>query len=198
MKKVPVAELNRKIIHLGSVFIPISYIWYVKEQNTMILIMICLFTISMIIDLLRIKLGILNNFFKYFFSKMLREGEANGQITGASWLLLGSLLTIMFFPIYIAVPALIYLTIGDSFAALVGKAFPYGRVGTKSITGSLTGIIFSSIVALKLNEVLPFGVIILGSIVAMIIELLPHRTLNDNLTIPTLSAFSIQIFFQFL
>ena len=198
MKKVPVAELNRKIIHLGSVFIPISYIWYVKEQNTMILIMICLFTISMIIDLLRIKLGILNNFFKYFFSKMLREGEANGQITGASWLLLGSLLTIMFFPIYIAVPALIYLTIGDSFAALVGKAFPYGRVGTKSITGSLTGIIFSSIVALELNEVLPFGVIILGSIVAMIIELLPHRTLNDNLTIPTLSAFSIQIFFQFL
>ena len=141
-----------------------------------------LFTISMIIDLLRIKVSILNNFFKYFFSKMLREGEANGQITGASWLLLGSLLTIIFFPIYIAVPALIYLTIGDSFAALVGKAFPYGRVGTKSITGSLTGIIFSSIVALELNEVLPFGVIILGSIVAMIIELLPHRTLNDNLT----------------
>ena len=198
MKKVPMAELNRKIIHLGSVLIPISYLWYVKEQNTMILIMICLFTISMIIDLLRIKLSILNNFFKHFFSKMLREGEANGQITGASWLLLGSLLTIIFFPIYIAVPALIYLTIGDSFAALVGKAFPYGRVGTKSITGSLTGIIFSSIVALELNEVLPFGVIILGSIVAMIIELLPHRTLNDNLTIPTLSAFSIQIFFQFL
>ena len=198
MKKVPMDELNRKIIHLGSVLIPISYLWYVKEQNTMILIMICLFTISMIIDLLRIKLSILNNFFKYFFSKMLREGETNGQITGASWLLLGSLLTIMFFPIYIAVPALIYLTIGDSFAALVGKAFPYGKVGTKSITGSLTGIIFSSIVALGLNEVLPFGVIILGSIVAMIIELLPHRTLNDNLTIPTLSAFSIQIFFQFL
>ena len=198
MKKVPMAELNRKIIHLGSVLIPISYLWYVKEQNTMILIMICLFTISMIIDLLRIKLSILNNFFKHFFSKMLREGEANGQITGASWLLLGSLLTIIFFPIYIAVPALIYLTIGDSFAALVGKAFPYGRVGTKSITGSLTGIIFSSIVALELNEVLPFRVIILGSIVAMIIELLPHRTLNDNLTIPTLSAFSIQIFFQFL
>lgn len=198
MKKVPMAELNRKIIHLGSVLIPISYLWYVKEQNTMILIMICLFTISMVIDLLRIKLSILNNFFKYFFSKMLREGETNGQITGASWLLLGSLLTIMFFPIYIAVPALIYLTIGDSFAALVGKAFPYGRVGTKSITGSLTGIILSSIVALGLNEVLPFGVIILGSIVAMIIELLPHRTLNDNLTIPTLSAFSIQIFFQFL
>lgn len=198
MKKVPMAELNRKIIHLGSVLIPISYLWYVKEQNTMILIMMFLFTISMIIDLLRIKVSILNNFFKYFFSKMLREGEANGQITGASWLLLGSLLTIIFFPIHIAVPALIYLTIGDSFAALVGKAFPYGRVGTKSITGSLTGIIFSSIVALELNEVLPFGLIILGSIVAMIIELLPHRTLNDNLTIPTLSAFSIQIFFQFL
>ena len=65
----------------------------------------------------------LHSQYKYFFSKMLREGEANGQITGASWLLLGSLLTIMFFPIHIAVPALIYLTIGDSFAALVGKLF---------------------------------------------------------------------------
>ena len=198
MKKVPVAELNRKIIHLGSVFIPISYIWYVKEQKTMILILICLFTISIIIDFLRIKLSILNSFFKYFFSKMLRESEIDGKFTGATWLLLGSLLTIMFFPIYIAVPALIYLTIGDSFAALVGKAFPYGRVGAKSITGTLTGIILSSIVALYLNEVLPFGLIILGSIVAMIIELLPHRALNDNLTIPLLSAFSIQIFFQFL
>ena len=129
MKKVPVAELNRKIIHLGSVFIPISCIWYVKEQKTMILILICLFTISIIIDFLRIKLSILNKFFKIFFSKMLRESEIDGKFTGATWLLLGSLLTIMFFPIYIAVPALIYLTIGDSFAALVGKAFPYGRIG---------------------------------------------------------------------
>ena len=198
MKKIPIAELYRKIIHLGSVFIPISYFCYIKEQNKMILILICLCLISIIIDFSRIKLSRVNNLFKYIFSNMLRDSEVDGEITGATWLLIGSLLTIMFFPIYIAVPALIYLTIGDSFAALVGKAFPYGRVGTKSITGTLAGIFLSSNVALWFNDVLPLRLIILGSMVAMIIELHPHRTFNDNLTIPVFSAFSIQIFFQFL
>jgi|SaaInlV_125m_DNA_1040241.scaffolds.fasta_scaffold119710_1 dolichol kinase len=198
MKKVSMAELNRKIIHLGSVLIPIGYLWYVKEQNKMILILICLSMLSIAIDYLRNKLNILNSFFNFFFTKMLRKSELDGKTTGATWLLLGSLLTVIFFPIYIAVPSLIYLTVGDSFAALVGKTFPYGRVGNKSITGTLTGIVFSSIVALKLNKVLPFELIILGSVVAMLIELFPHHTLNDNLTIPVLSAFSIQMAFYFL
>ena len=76
---------------------------------------------------------------------MLRKSELDGKTTGATWLLLGSLLTVIFFPIYIAVPSLIYLTVGDSFAALVGKTFPYGRVGNKSIIGTFGQISYSGV-----------------------------------------------------
>ncbi|MFL3008906.1 MAG: hypothetical protein ACJZ14_05965 [Candidatus Neomarinimicrobiota bacterium] len=55
---------------------------------------------------------------------MLRKNELKGSITGATWLIIGNLITVYLYPINIAVPALIFLSIGDSFAALFGKKIP--------------------------------------------------------------------------
>ena len=59
----------------------------------------------------------------------------------------------------------------------------------KTISGAMGGFIISTIIALRVNEVLPVGIIIFGSMVAMIVELIPHKKLNDNFTIPIASAF---------
>jgi len=92
-------------------------------------------------------------------------------------------LTVFLFPIHIAVPALLFLTVGDSIAALVGQAFPFGKIGVKSLTGTFSGIIISTIVAISVNQVLPFELIFFGATISMIIEVLPIP-LNDNVTIP--------------
>ena len=187
MKNIPLSEIYRKVIHSVSILIPLSYLWLIKDQSIMILILTVLCSVSLLLEFLRNKSKTVKFLFNNMFIKMLRKNEKKGTLTGATWLLIGSLITTIFFPIYIVVPALIYLSIGDSFAAIIGKAYPFGKIGVKSITGSISGALASSIFAISVNKILPIEIIIIGSIIAMLIEIIPIK-LNDNLTIPFISA----------
>jgi len=187
MKNIPLSEIYRKVIHSVSILIPLSYLWLIKDQSIMILILTVLCSVSLFLEFLRNKSNTVKFLFNNMFIKMLRKNEKKGTLTGATWLLIGSLITTIFFPIYIVVPALIYLSIGDSFAAIIGKAYPFGKIGVKSITGSISGALASSIFAISVNKILPIEIIIIGSIIAMLIEIIPIK-LNDNLTIPFISA----------
>ena len=187
MKNIPLSEIYRKVIHAVSILIPLSYLWLIKDQSIMILILTVLCSVSLFLEFLRNKSNTVKFLFNNMFIKMLRKNEKKGTLTGATWLLIGSLITTIFFPIYIVVPALIYLSIGDSFAAIIGKAYPFGKIGVKSITGSISGALASSIFAISVNKILPIEIIIIGSIIAMLIEIIPIK-LNDNLTIPFISA----------
>ena len=187
MKNIPLSEIYRKVIHSVSILIPLSYLWLIKDQSIMIIILTVLCSVSLLLEFLRNKSNTVKFLFNNMFIKMLRKNEKKGTLTGATWLLIGSLITTIFFPIYIVVPALIYLSIGDSFAAIIGKAYPFGKIGVKSITGSISGALASSIFAISVNKILPIEIIIIGSIIAMLIEIIPIK-LNDNLTIPFISA----------
>jgi dolichol kinase len=192
VNRIPSNEINRKIIHFSSILIPASYLWFIKDQYAMILLLSGLTILALSLELLRNKLNFVNSLFNNIFFKMLRKNEQLGKLTGATWMLISSLIITVFFPIYIVVPALIYLSVGDSFAAIIGKAYPYGKLGKKSITGTISGFIFSSIFALLVNVTLPVHIIILGSLIAMIVEASPIK-LNDNLTIPIISALSMKL-----
>jgi dolichol kinase len=192
VNRIPSNEINRKIIHFSSILIPASYLWFIKDQYVMILLLSGLTILALSLELLRNKLNFVNSLFNNIFFKMLRKNEQLGKLTGATWMLISSLIITVFFPIYIVVPALIYLSVGDSFAAIIGKAYPYGKLGKKSITGTISGFIFSSIFALLVNVTLPVHIIILGSLIAMIVEASPIK-LNDNLTIPIISALSMKL-----
>ena len=192
MNRIPSNEINRKIIHFSSILIPASYLWFIKDQYAMILLLSGLTILALSLELLRNKLNFVNSLFNNIFFKMLRKNEQLGKLTGATWMLISSLIITVFFPIYIVVPALIYLSVGDSFAAIIGKAYPYGKLGKKSITGTISGFIFSSIFALLVNVTLPAHIIILGSLIAMIVEASPIK-LNDNLTIPIISALFMKL-----
>ena len=87
----------------------------------------------------------------------------------------------------VAVAALIFLAVGDSFAAIVGKLYPVGRIGDKTLSGALAGFIVSFGVVLLVIHTLPPIILFLGAFSAMFIELLPLK-INDNLTIPVFSG----------
>ena len=193
MKQDIIVEIYRKLIHCSSVLIPTGYMYFVKDQYKMIFILASLSLFSILMEIFRNRILSVKTLFNSTLRNMLRLEESQGQLTGASWLLLGSLITIIIFPLEIAVPALVYLTIGDSFAAIIGKLYPIGKIGLKSLSGTLAGFMTSSIIALKINKVIPFEIIIFGSMIAMIVELIPHKKLNDNITIPIISALSIQL-----
>ena len=181
-------EISRKFLHIFSSIIPLSYLWIFKDKSLVLALLLILSIFSILIEFFRFKIESINNIFKKFFNFMLRKNELKGSITGATWLIIGNLITIYLYPIYIAVPALIFLSIGDSFAALFGQRIPKLKIGNKSIIGTLAGIFSSLSIALLVNQALPTHVLVIGALTAMLVELIP-LPLNDNLTIPILSGF---------
>ena len=185
-------EFYRKLLHLASCSIALSYLWFFKDKSIMLIIVGTLTLMSIVIEISRNKNNIIQKIFKRHFNFMLRKDEIKGSFTGATWLLIGNFLTIFIFPIFVAVPALLYLSIGDAIAALVGKNFRRFTIGKKSLVGSFFGFLCGLIFVSLVNKVLPFHVLMFGSIVAMITEILPIR-FDDNLTIPLLSGLAIMI-----
>lgn len=183
MNLVPSNEIFRKIIHLSASIIPLGYLWVIQDKYTMLIILNCLCLVSIFVEVGRRKWNWIETIFERFFNIMLRKNEFDGGMTGATWLLFGSVLTIFLFPIYIAVPALLFLTIGDTFAALVGKSFPIGKIKQKTLSGTMAGFITSTAAALYVNQLVPTEIILLGAGVAMVVELAPNL-INDNVTIP--------------
>ena len=177
----------RKVIHLLSAIIPLSYLWLIKERPIMLLILASMTSFALLVEFMRNNGNHFSRWFHGLFHFMLRDNETKGQHTGATWLLIGWTITVMLFKMPIAVAALLFLSIGDSFAAIVGKLFPIIRIGNKTLSGTFSGFIASFLFVLFVNQSLLPIVILSGSIVAMVVELIPSR-LNDNLTMPISSG----------
>ena len=190
MKSIPSNEFSRKFLHLFASVIPLGYLWVFPNRETMVFILGGLSIFAVLMEFSRRRWTGVETVFEKLFNFMLRQSEYDGGITGATWLLIGSTLTILLFPSHIAVPALLFLTVGDTFAAIIGKSFPIGKIGEKTISGTFAGIVTSSCAALWINQILPSEVIILGAVVAMAVEVAPIP-LNDNLTIPILGGFAM-------
>ncbi len=177
----------RKVIHLLSAIIPLSYLWFIKDKSTMLLILIILTLFALFVEFFRKNGGHFSKWFHDIFHFMLRDNESKGEHTGATWLLIGWTITVMLFKMPIAVAALLFLSIGDSFAAIIGKLYPIIKIGDKTLSGTLSGFIASFLIVLLINQSLLPIIILSGSIVAMTVELIPSR-LNDNLTMPIISG----------
>ena len=183
MNILPSNEITRKILHLFASIIPLGYVWFIPDKEIMIFILGGLSLFAVLLESSRKKWDVVETLFEKHFNFMLRQSEFDGGLTGATWLLFGSTITLFLFPIQIAVPALLFLTVGDTFAAIVGKGFPIGKIRDKTLSGTFAGIVTSSGAALWINQLLPADIIILGAVAAMLVEIAPIP-MNDNLTIP--------------
>ena len=192
MIKIGQNEILRKILHIFSSIIPIVYFFFIEGKKTMLFYLSIAIFIAFIIEISRIRLPNFQIIFIRCFGSMLRKKEINGGITGATWMLVSWYTTIFLFPVDIAVAAMIFLSIGDAIAALVGKSFPIYKIKNKSVSGTLAGIIMCVISVVFINSSLPLLVIIIGATSAMIIEILPIP-INDNLTIPNFSGIAMML-----
>jgi len=191
LSTVPSHEISRKILHLFSAIIPLGYLWIISEKETMILLLGSLGLVAILLEISRKKWSVVETIFEKYFNTMLRSEELDGGMTGATWMLFGSTITIFLFPKEIAICAILFLCIGDSFAALIGQRFPYAKLGKKSGVGTLAGIISSVVLIGLLPLSLKPVVLIFSATISMGIELLP-LPINDNLTIPISGALALQ------
>lgn len=189
-----VIELRRKLIHLcAGISIPFLYYYLPEFWAKWILAGVTLGVIA--VDILRLKDPFVKRLFGEFFSPLIRKHEVS-VLTGATYLLLSSLLCVLFFRKNIAVAAISFLVIGDTAAALVGK-----RIGRILFFGkSLEGSIACFMSCIIIGFIIPgfsWLVVLSGAFVATVVEALPIP-LDDNLRIPLSAGLVMQIFSNIL
>ena len=144
---------------------------------------------SLALDLVRFRVPWLNRLFLYWLSLLLKK-EEEARITGATYLLIAAFVSFLVFDKEIAVAVLLFLSLGDPAAALIGRPIPGPRILGKSPVGTaaFVGVSLLVIAVLAVTGVLEFQwVLVAAAIVAGLVELAP-LPLDDNLTVPLASG----------
>ena len=184
------SEFWRKCIHLSCVLFPLLYLfWLDKEQ----IVLLCgLITCGFIAgEVLRFRSEFGKKIFKIIFTPLLREGEKNKTITGATWLFLAMTATFIIFSKKIAIAAVLILIIADSLAAIIGKRYGHKRFFDKTLIGSL---VFYGCTVVILLIVIP-EITFWAPLIAFPVTFLEAFRLpvNDNLLIPLFTGLLLTI-----
>ena len=193
-------EFARKLIHMSSIILPLFYLYiftfYINYKRITIIVFAILVIISLIVELLRLENKTFRKTFHFMFGVMLRRHEIN-NFTGASYLLVSAIFCIAFFPPDIAFLAMAFLSIGDTFAALVGIRFGK-RIfikTSKSLEGTLAcfvttfifGLVYLQLPIIHNPEYSHPAIALSGAISASVAELV-NIPLDDNVKIPIISG----------
>ena len=152
----------------------------------MLIILFFLSVIFIFLDFSRTRIGWIKIIFGKMFNFMLRTHELDGRLTGATWVVIGSFLTVALFQKEIAILALLFMGLGDTVAALFGAQFGRIRIWDKTIEGTLAGLVVCLMVSVCFPG-MSVWVRTGGAVSAMIAELIP-LPVDDNIRIPIISG----------
>ncbi|VVB97524.1 Uncharacterised protein [uncultured archaeon] len=182
-------ELKRKMIHLTSIIIVLTYYYFGKQA---ILSLLTVYLILMLeLEYFRIEWGKRLPFVHSLF----RTKEAD-RLGGHVFFTIGSIIAISVFPENIASAAVLMTTFGDASAAIFGKAF--GRTWIPGLKNrAIEGCAAEFIVDVIIGWIfLPGWIAILVMAgTATVVETLTNK-MDDNLLIPLFSGFNgLLVFF---
>jgi len=190
-------ELWRKGTHMGALVIPCGYHILNLSKQRMLTIMIPIAVAMLVIDISRLRQwAFWRNFAAKIGGRMVRGHELAGDFTGATYILLSVCLTVALYSRPIAVAALTFIIVGDTFAALIGRKFGRHRFGRKSIEGSLA-CLAGTVVAALLIPGLPLPVALAGAVVATVTEALSVK-IDDNISVPIVSGLAMTLLSRIL
>lgn len=175
----------RKATHFVALLIPLCYVVFPKPWA------IGLMSLAMVVviafEIVRLRKLSPWQYLKWAVGGMIRPKEENGNFTGAFYIILGGLATIIFFPRYIAFTAITFEILGDVASAMIGRRYGKHFIRRpKTIEGALGFLVVALLIILLVPKV-PYTVGIIGAIVATIVEAVSiHR--DDNLTVPLISG----------
>ncbi len=168
-----------------TIFYPIMY--NLVSYETAVIISASLVIIDLIFETIRLLYPTVNRILLKIFEGTYREKEKE-NVSTLIWTLSGAFLTIFLFPDKknIVTLSLLFLTFGDSIAAIIGVMFGKIKLGSrgKSLEGSLAFFLISflcSIFFVKIEYAL------LISFIAASIEFLT-LPLDDNFVLPIFTA----------
>jgi dolichol kinase len=179
---IPLSEYKRKLIHLFNLAIPFSYLYVFPEKWVFVKLLSILMVLCIIFDILRHKVAWVKSLFTLFINSMLRGHEQEGKLTGATWVIIGAVISIILFSKPVAIIALIFMSLGDSAAGLIGQRYGKHKIWNKSWEGFFGGLFVCIIIGMNYS-LLPMTISLSGAVAAMVMEILPIP-LDDNFKIP--------------
>ena len=185
--------LGRRLFHaVAGSLPPLAGIFAPMPELVIILAVLALGSLSL--DLTRFRVSWLNRLFLRWLRPLLKSSE-DRRITGATYLLVAAFLSFLLFDQAVAVAVLLFLSLGDPAAALVGRPMPGPRLFGKSPVGTLAFIGVSLLVgaALVVAGIAPFHWgLLAGAVVAGLVELAPLPG-DDNLWVPLIAGTVMQL-----
>ena len=179
---IPLSEYKRKLIHLFNLAIPFGYLYVFPEKWVFVKLLSILMVLFIIFDILRHKVAWVKSLFTLFIDSMLRSHEQEGKLTGATWVMIGAVISIILFSKPVAIIALIFMSLGDSAAGLIGQRYGKHKIWNKSWEGFFGGLFVCIIIGMNYS-LLPLTISLSGAVAAMVMEILPIP-LDDNFKIP--------------
>jgi dolichol kinase len=186
-------ELARKATHMGALSIPGGYYLLQLDKTTALTIMIPIALAMVLLDVSRLRgWPLWTRVAGRVISPMIRSHEENGDFTGATYILITACLTIALYDKPVAIAALAFIVVGDSFAAVFGRRFGRHKwFRNKSIEGSTACLVGTILVAL-FTPGLPTSVAFFGALAAAAVETLPLGV-DDNVSVPILSGLAMTL-----
>ena len=182
-------EIFRKIIHLSSLLIPITF--HYTSFNFFISILLILLLAILLIN--RYYLYLSNyKYINIFLLNSMRSYEKK-TLWGATYLILGFVIITLLFNKFIVILSMIISSFSDSMAAIIGIKFGKFRIfNNKSIEGFYVFFISTFTIVFFLSQ-LPLLYIFIISFTISLTELLTPAK-YDNLAIPLSSSIILYLF----
>ncbi len=193
-------EMIRKLIHISSAIIPIGY--YFSNKEFVLLILIPLVCAMIFVEILKYKVDFVYNLYSNIFGKLLRDHEYDRsvfRINGASWVLIGDIISIIIFPKLIAITGMLLLSLADSISAIIGKNFGKKYYApNRSYIGSMTFLIVGILIVLFTPKYYyNITEYVIGSVAVFLTTITDALSLpaDDNLFIPIISCAFLYILY---
>lgn len=202
LKKRSDIHYARKIWHMVGV--SVVFLAYTFFAYPVALTLITLAWLAFVgVDVLRQTRPALNEWALHAFKPIMRESEAH-QLAGTTYLLSGVLLLVLVFPRPVVALTLLFLAFADPLASYFGIKYGKDKIfGHKSIQGFMAAFMVCTICCFLYlnNQHYLLDRIIVVSLLAGLIgafsELIPVGKLDDNLSLPLMSAMGLTVLFYF-
>ncbi|MBN1694267.1 hypothetical protein JW879_02555 [candidate division WOR-3 bacterium] len=194
MKPLNRYVIIRKLLHLSTALVPLCYVFIPRYPMVISLCLMGLF--SLFVDFLRLEIKPISRLFNHLFGKLLWEKEKE-TLTAATHYAVAAFLSVYFFDKWIAIAVLLFLSLGDTAAHIIGVRWGKRRIDSeKTVEGSLACLVICLSVSALLPQV-DLIVLFVGSVIASLVEFFPFG-IDDNFALPLISGAAMEIMVKLL